>query len=227
MKVKRLTMQEREEIWKKYQEADQGCGDFVVKHIACEYQVSRNTIYTVLEKGQNHDLTGSSKWLSEPEREEIRWKYALSLAGQGEFVVSRIAREYDVSRPTIYTVIEQVSAFPERYRNMRKSARKCLTRFEREEIWRKYQEAQQGNGNFVITKVAGEYQVSRPTIYEVLAQGKNDDFARRKWLAPSEREEIRQKYVRTQAGLGEFVVSKIALEYEVSRTTIYAVIHSH
>ena len=227
MKVKRLTMQEREEIWKRYQNTDPENGDFVVKHIAGEYQVSRNAIYAVLEKGQKNDLTGSSKWLSELEREEIRWKYALSLAGQGEFVVSKIAREYDVSRPTIYTVIEQVSACPNKYRIMSKSARKCLTRFEREEIWQKYQEAQQGNGNFVITKVAGEYQVSRPTIYEVLAQGKNDDFARRKWLAPSEREEIRRKYVQTQAKQGEFVVAKIAREYEVSRNTIYTVIHSH
>jgi predicted DNA-binding protein YlxM (UPF0122 family) len=167
MKVKRLTMSEREEIWKKYQEADQGCGYFVVKHIACEYQVSRTAIYTVLEKGQNNDLA-SRKWLSEPEREENRCKYALSLAGQGEFVLSKIAREYDVSRPTIYTVIEQVCAFPERYRITRKSARKNLTWFEREEIWRKYQEAQQGNGDFVVTKVAGESQVTRPTIYAVI-----------------------------------------------------------
>jgi predicted DNA-binding protein YlxM (UPF0122 family) len=226
MKVKRLTMQEREEIWERYQNTDQENGDFVVKHIAREYQVSRPTIYTVLEKGKLNDLA-SRKWLSEPEREKIRWKYALSLAGQGEFVVSKIAREYDVSRPTIYAVIEQVSAYSERDRNISAPVRKGLTRFERVEIWRKYREAQQGNGDFVVTKVAGEYQVSRPTIYEVLAKGRIDDFARRKWLAPSEREEIRRKYVRTQAGRGEFVVSKIAHEYEVSRTTIYAVIHSH
>ena len=105
MNRRRLTMQEREEIWRKYQDSGMNGGDFSVQRIAVDYRVSRQTIYSVLEKGQFNDQL-SHKWLSEPEREEIRRKYGLALSGQDEFVVSKIAREYDVSRPTIYAIIK-------------------------------------------------------------------------------------------------------------------------
>ena len=106
MNRRRLTMQEREEIWRKYQDSGMNGGDFSVQRIAVDYRVSRQTIYSVLEKGQFNDQLSHNKWLSEPEREEIRRKYGLALSGQDEFVVSKIAREYDVSRPTIYAIIE-------------------------------------------------------------------------------------------------------------------------
>lgn len=104
MKRRRLTKQEREVIWRRYQGAVQNGKEFVVQQIAREYDVSRPTIYAVLAKGELNELAGR-RWLTEPEREEIRRRFSHARQHQGSFVITSIAREYEVSRPTIYAVL--------------------------------------------------------------------------------------------------------------------------
>lgn len=104
MKQRRLTKQERGEIWRRYRVAAQDGGEFAVQQIAREFGVSRTTIYALLAKGELNKLAGY-RWLTEPEREEIRQRFHHARQHRGSFVVASIAREYEVSRPTIYAIL--------------------------------------------------------------------------------------------------------------------------
>jgi Mor family transcriptional regulator len=102
MKRKRLSLQEREEIWKHYQDANSDSSKFCVQQLARDYQVSRPTIYAILEKNHISELD-DRKWLSSSDTDEIRRRYYEQQ--NGNFVIARIAREYGVSRTTIYGVL--------------------------------------------------------------------------------------------------------------------------
>jgi transposase InsO family protein len=62
--------------------------------------------------------------------------------------------------------------------NMHKRLR--LTPLDREEIWKRYQDAKNGIGKFVILEIAREFRVSRPTIYKVIQRARLQEFAPRK-----------------------------------------------
>ena len=62
--------------------------------------------------------------------------------------------------------------------NMHKRLR--LTPLDREEIWKRYQDAMLGKSRFIILDVAREFRVSRPTIYKVIQRARLQEFAPRK-----------------------------------------------
>jgi len=146
------------------------------------------------------------KQLTPAQRQEIYRRHIV-----GGFRVSKLARLYNVSAPTIRNIIKN----PFKERRKQKSYQK-LPPEKRQEIYRKFKE----NG-VSATDLALEYNVSRTSIYNVLHDTISDDeciFHRRR-LTPAQQEEVYFKYEE-----GMIRTTDLAVEYHVCLGTIYKIV---
>ena len=91
--------------------------------------------------------------------------------------------------------------------NMHKRLR--LTPLDREEIWKRYQDAKLGKGSLVVLDVAREFRVFRPTIYKVIQRARLKEFAPRK--------SVNKRFQRIEFGIKRLAKIEQSIEERLKR----------